>query len=74
MLRWLGARLGVGRRVVPNRATRRALTRLARPPRGEVRRIAGLLRPLSAEDRERVLERLPVWQADHLRDALKTGR
>ena len=68
MLAWLWRRSRAGG---VNRQGRRALSRLARLPRGETDRIVHRLRRLSEQDRDRVLARLPAWQADPLRSQLR---
>lgn len=68
MLAWLWRRSRAGG---VNRQGRRALSRLARLPRGETDRIVRQLRKLTPPDREKVLARLPAWQADPLRSQLR---
>jgi hypothetical protein len=67
MLAWLTARRRRRGDRGPNRETRRALDRMARPTRGELKRMAARLCPLSYSDREWVLDSLPPWQAEALR-------
>lgn len=66
MLTWLRSG-GRSRGQGPGRADRRALSRLARLPRGQIRKQADRLRRLPPERRELLLARLPAWQQEPLR-------
>jgi len=71
MLAWLGRRLGHRSGGGANRADRRALSRLSRPPRRVLRQQARRLSLLPAEHRDYALSLLPEWQAQALRDELR---
>jgi hypothetical protein len=70
MLNWVWR--GSRRPISPaNRATRRAVGRLARAPRAETDPIARQLATLKPSCREAVLDCLPAWHQTELRAALR---
>ncbi len=65
MLRWLWARRTPP--LEPNRKTRRALARISRPQRSQMREVARLVKSLPQEKQDAVLARLSDWEADLVR-------
>jgi len=73
MLTFMWRRLRATPRGV-SRQDRRALSRLARPPRGQIEQQAAKLRGLTPDQREAVLRLLPTWQVVELRRILRQTR
>ncbi len=73
MLTWIWNRLRAAERGA-GRADRRALSRLARPPRGEIDEQAKRLRTLPADCQLRVLAQLPAWQREAMAESIRRGQ
>lgn len=74
MLAWLTRRLHHSREIRANRHERRAMTRLTALPRAELQIVISQLRRLTPACQTRILEGLPEWQQQALRQALRRRR
>ena len=71
ILQWLTRRLHHRSEWKANRHERRALDRLAALPRAELQIVVSQLRRLTPACQTRILDGLPDWQQQALRQALK---
>ncbi len=69
-MNWLWRRMWRHESEEPNRAHRRALARMTRPERAELRKIIDRLKRLPLEQRAGVVGLLPEWQQDLVRKYL----
>ncbi len=69
-MNWLWRRMWSHDSEEPNRAHRRALERMTRPERAELRKIVDRLKRLPLEQRAGVVALLPEWQQDLVRKYL----
>ncbi len=69
-MNWLWRRMWSHESEEPNRSHRRALARMTRPERAELRKIVDRLKRLPLEQRAGVVALLPEWQQDLVRKYL----